>query len=83
MSFYYLYFKQLKMNLLFINIGSVEIVFLIIGFLPFLYTLYHIINNKRFTVNQKILWTFIILFGSLIGILIYWLWGRKNEVIGT
>jgi len=71
------------MSLLFINIGSVEIVFLLIGALPFFYTLFHIINNKTLNVNQKFLWTFIILLGSLLGILIYWLWGRKNEPIGS
>lgn len=71
------------MNLLFINIGSLEIVFLLIGALPFFYTLFHIYNNKTFSTYQKNLWTFIILIGSLLGILIYWLWGRKNEPIGT
>ena len=71
------------MSLLFINIGSVEIVFLLIGALPFFYTLFHIINNKTLNVNQKFLWTFIILLGSLLGILIYGLWGRKNEPIGS
>lgn len=71
------------MNLQFINIGSIEIVFLLIGALPFFFTLFHIIYNKSLNVNQKYLWTFIILIGSLLGILIYWLWGRKNEAIGT
>ncbi|WP_409591145.1 PLDc N-terminal domain-containing protein [Sphingobacterium sp.] len=56
---------------------------MLLGVLPFFYTLFHIIYNKSLNVNQKYIWTFIILIGSLLGILIYWLWGRKNEPIGT
>ncbi|HIY74741.1 MAG TPA: PLDc N-terminal domain-containing protein [Candidatus Sphingobacterium stercorigallinarum] len=70
------------MNLLFFNVGSFEILFVLLVPIIFLISIiYHVVNNKNLTYNQKLLWVIVMLVGNIFGALIYWIWGRKPKNI--
>lgn len=71
--------EKLKgMKLLFLNLGMQELIIVLPLFVFFIYTLYHAINNKHLTGNQRTLWIIIILATSLLGGL---LTGRLERIV--
>ena|GEM_PF-1743634 len=70
------------MNFLFIN-SFMTLLIISIMILPLLLTWYSVINNKILSFNQKFIWVIITLFSSWTGIILYWLWGKKNNPIGS
>lgn len=59
--------KLKRMKLLFLNLGMQELIIVLPLLVFFIYTLYHAINNKHLTGNQRTLWIIIILATSLLG----------------
>lgn len=70
------------MNFLFIN-SFMTLLIISIMILPLLLTWYSVINNKILSFNQKFIWVIITLFSSWTGIILYWLWEKKNNPIGS
>lgn len=70
------------MNFLFIN-SFMTLLIISIMILPLLLTWYSVINNKILSFNQKFIWVIITQFSSWTGIILYWLWGKKNNPIGS
>ena len=74
------------MNLLFLNLGTQELIllFLVIPvFLAYVFGLIHYVANDNIPGDNRILWCLVILVLSLIGTIAYWIVGRKvaNKVI--
>ena len=66
------------MNLLFLNIGTKEMLFLsVIPLIVVIYTIYHVIDNDYLPSNKKIRWIIGILIFNVIGCIFYWLLGRN------
>jgi len=52
---------------------------LLIGVITtFLYSIYHVLTNRKLNVTKKSLWILALIFGSFIGLIIYWLYGRHG-----
>jgi len=68
------------MNLLFLNIGSFGMGLISIPILCFvIYSIYHAINNKRLTSNERIIWILLILVANILGSIAYWLIGKNGS----
>lgn len=69
--------------MLFLNLGVPEIILiLIIVGLPFILTIYCLIDVMRSTFSDsvnKILWVLIVLLAPLIGSILYLVWGRSQK----
>ncbi len=69
------------MNLLFLNIGTTEMAFIALPLMIlFIYTMYHTATNKNLTTYKRSLWILIIVFGNLLGLLLYWAIGKNGDV---
>lgn len=67
------------MNLLFLNIGTTELVLIILPLVcVYLYTIYHAINNPNLTTNERIIWILLTLIANGLGMLAYWIFGKKG-----
>lgn len=68
------------MNLLFLNLGTQEMALISLPFLIFfVYTFYHVFTNKHLTTYKRLLWMLIIVFGNLLGGLLYWALGKHGD----
>jgi len=68
------------MNQLFISADFFQMIFIIcLLFLPWIYSLYHVLTNRRLNRNQKWIWSFVVVFSHLFGVALYWFWGRKGN----
>lgn len=58
------------------------IIFLIISLLAFVPTVIALIDILRneFTQNNKIIWVLVVLFGNIIGVILYFIIGRKQKL---
>ncbi len=67
-------------NLLFMNMGGLEI-FLILLVLTFsLYCIFDIINSRFESPNANILWIIVVLVAPVIGSIIYMTYGRSQKI---
>ena len=66
------------MDLLFLNIGTTEMLFLFLPLIFVIYCIYDIITNDNVRGNKKLLWLFVVLVFNIIGCLIYWLVERNT-----
>ncbi len=55
-----------------------ETLLLIAVITPFLYSIYHVLTNRKLNVIKKSLWILALIFGSFIGLIIYWFYGRHG-----
>lgn len=68
------------MNLLFLNLGTTEMIIVcIIPLALFIYTLYHVFNNKSLNTYQRSIWLLIIIIGNILGWLLYWAIGKNGS----
>lgn len=67
------------MNLLFLNLGTQELLIMLPLLVLFVYTLYHASTNRTLSSNQRILWIAIILLTSLLGWIAYWAVGKNGD----
>ncbi|MGX9249257.1 Uncharacterised protein [Sphingobacterium multivorum] len=52
---------------------------LLIGVItPFLYSIYHVLTNGKLNAIKKSLWILALIFGSFIGLITYWFYGRHG-----
>ncbi|WP_394676294.1 PLDc N-terminal domain-containing protein [Sphingobacterium siyangense] len=66
------------MNLLFLNIGTKEMLFLsVIPLIFVFYSIYHVIGNDNLQWRKKIFWIIGILIFNFLGCIFYWLLGRN------
>jgi len=67
----------------FLMIGPWQIIlitiFLLIGILPTVIALIDILKNE-FTGNNKIVWLLVVLLGSFLGAVLYFIMGRKQRI---
>lgn len=68
------------MNLLFLNIGTQELILLLLFISQFLviYTLYNIVTNNKFTNDKKLLWVVVVFLFNIIGSNLYWMIETKK-----
>lgn len=68
------------MNLLFLNIGTQELIllFLLIPQFLVIYTLYNIVTNNKFANDKKLLWVVVVFLFNVIGSIIYWMVEMKK-----
>ncbi|RKE57352.1 MULTISPECIES: PLDc N-terminal domain-containing protein [Sphingobacterium] len=68
------------MNLLFLNIGTQELILLLLFIPQFLviYTLYNIVTNNKFTNDKKLLWVVVVFLFNIIGSILYWMIETKK-----
>ena len=64
------------MNLLFSFIAQTELIIILIIVPLYVYTIYHILKNQ--TGSSVIIWIIAVLLLSFLGILAYWIFGRKG-----
>src|SRR5690606_1909336 len=75
-----LYLIKLKiMNLLFLNLGGMEIILLLIPSILFLYSFYKLIVDKHLTTNERLFWVIIFLIFNVLGAIAYWVWGNNKK----
>lgn len=67
------------MNLLFLNLGTQELVIMLPFLILFFYTAYHAITNKNLTTYQRSLWILIIVLGNFLGWVAYWAFGKNGD----
>lgn len=70
------------MELLFLNLGTQELILLtplLLTVVLYVYCLIHCIRNHRLSGNTKLLWLIIILIAPFIGSLIYLVIGKKGQ----
>lgn len=72
-------------DLLFINIGVMEMILLCFAILfPLIITIYCLLDITRSNFqdpSNKIIWAIIVLLAPVIGALAYLVWGRKQKII--
>ncbi|MCS4227074.1 hypothetical protein M2408_003188 [Sphingobacterium sp. BIGb0165] len=68
------------MNLLFLNIGTQELIllFLLIPQFLVIYTLYNIVTNNKFANDKKLLWVVVVFLFNVIDSIIYWMVEMKK-----
>ncbi|WP_437917921.1 PLD nuclease N-terminal domain-containing protein [Sphingobacterium sp. LRF_L2] len=67
------------MNLLFLNLGTQELIIILPLLVIFVYTLYHATANRNLSSNQRILWIVIILLTNILGWIAYWIIGKNGK----
>lgn len=67
------------MKILFLNLGTQELLIILPLLILFFYTAYHVITNKNLTTYQRSLWILIIVLGNLLGWLLYWAIGKNGD----
>lgn len=67
------------MKLLFLNLGTQELVIILPLLILFFYTAYHVTTNKNLTTYQRSLWILIILLRNILGWLLYWAIGKNGN----
>lgn len=67
------------MNLLFLNMGTQEILIVVPLLVLFLYTVFHAMNNNTLSSRERIVWLLLILFSNVLGALAYWLIGKNGS----
>jgi len=67
------------MNLLFLNLGGMEIILLLIPSILFLYSFYNLIFDKHLTTNERLFWIIIFLIFNVLGAIAYWVWGNNKK----
>ncbi|WP_257667282.1 PLDc N-terminal domain-containing protein [Parapedobacter tibetensis] len=65
------------MELLFLNIGTAELILMLPVFAFVFYSLYHSITNEKLPSFHRMLWFLVILCLQLLGGIAYWVIGRK------
>lgn len=74
------------MELLFLNVGTPELILLLIaipGFLLYLFGMIHCIANDNISGTNRVLWCLVIIALPIIGTVAYWLVGRKPAQSAT
>lgn len=61
------------------SITTPEIFFLIYMIAPFLYSIYHVLRNEKLNTFKKSVWILVLICGSFVGLLLYWIYGRKSN----
>ncbi|WP_398452454.1 PLD nuclease N-terminal domain-containing protein [Sphingobacterium thalpophilum] len=59
------------------SITPQEMFFLICIIAPFLYSIYHVSRNKNLNSYRKTIWILALVFGSFVGLSLYWIYGRN------
>lgn len=70
------------MKLLFLNLGTQEMILLmpmLFTAVLYVYCLVHCIRNPRLSGNTKLLWLIVILVAPFIGSLLYLVWGKRGK----
>ncbi|MBB2949422.1 PLDc N-terminal domain-containing protein [Sphingobacterium sp. JUb56] len=67
------------MNLSLINIGTTEMLYLLVPILLVVYTIYHIITNDNIPGDKRILWIVAVLLFNVIGCIFYWWFGKDKS----
>ena len=55
------------------------LIFSLLAFVPTVIALIDILRNE-FTQNNKIIWVLVVLFGNIIGVILYFIIGRKQKL---
>lgn len=58
------------------------LIFILIGILPTIIALIDILKNE-FSGNNKIVWVLVVLFGNVLGSILYFIIGRKQKLSAT
>ncbi|MGK0448525.1 MAG: membrane protein YqaA with SNARE-associated domain [Polaribacter sp.] len=58
------------------------LIFILIGILPTIIALIDILKNE-FSGNNKIVWVLVVLFGNVLGAILYFIIGRKQKLSAT
>lgn len=66
------------MNMLFLNVGGLELIVILLLSLIYIYTFYHAITNPNLTGNLRIVWIIVLLVLNGLGVILYWLFGKKR-----
>jgi membrane protein YqaA with SNARE-associated domain len=65
-----------------IGAWQIVLIFIMIGILPTIIALIDILRNE-FSGNNKIVWVLVVLFGNLLGAVLYFIIGRKQKLSKT
>ena len=69
------------MELLFLNLGTQELILVLITVVLYISCIIHCIRNNRLQGNSRLLWLIIILIAPFIGSLIYLIVGKKGSQV--
>ncbi|QBQ40640.1 PLDc N-terminal domain-containing protein [Sphingobacterium psychroaquaticum] len=67
------------MNMLFLNVGGLELIVILLLSLIYIYTFYHAITNPNLTGNLRIVWIIVLLVLNGLGVILYWLFGKNGS----
>lgn len=71
------------MSLLFLNIGSFEMILLLIPFFLYLYTFFTVAVHESLTSNERLLWIIVFLVFNILGTIAYWIWRNNSNSISS
>lgn len=68
------------MNLLFLNIGELEITVLLLPAIFYLYSFYRLVVDRNISTNERLMWIVAFLVFNVLGAIAYWIWGNNKRV---